>query len=118
MAFKIRFKRSSRNPSAASSGAGPALASKIASYSLLGLLLWLQYLLWFGDGGVLVMWRLTHEIGAQQTENLLLRERNAALTAEVLDLKEGLAAIEELARSELGMVKKGESFFQVTAPAE
>lgn len=93
-------------------------ASQIASYVLLGLLLWLQYLVWFSDGGVLSLRRLSNEISAQQTDNVQLRSRNATLIAEVVDLKGGLAAIEELARSELGMVKRGETFFQVTAPSE
>ena len=87
---------------------------KIAFYVLLALLLLLQYPLWFGSSSVVTLWRLEREVAAQKTENARLRERNAALEAEVLDLKNGLAAIEERARSELGMVKKGETFFQTT----
>ncbi|MBI3545822.1 MAG: cell division protein FtsB [Gammaproteobacteria bacterium] len=90
---------------------------KIATYVLLGLLLLLQYPLWFGGGGVISVWRLNREIAAQQQENARLRERNLALEAEVNDLKQGLAAIEGRARSELGMVKKGETFYQVIDPA-
>jgi cell division protein FtsB len=77
------------------------------------LLLLLQYPLWLGDGGVLALWKIRHEIAAQQAENQRLRERNQVLVAEVLDLKEGLEAVEERARAELGMVKKGETFFHV-----
>ena len=87
---------------------------KIAFYVLLALLLLLQYPLWFGSSSVVTLWRLEREVAAQKTENARLRERNAVLEAEVLDLKNGLAAIEERARSELGMVKKGETFFQTT----
>ena len=87
---------------------------KIAFYVLLALLLLLQYPLWFGSSSVVTLWRLEREVAAQNTDNARLRERNAQLSAEVLDLKNGLAAIEERARSELGMVKKGETFFQTT----
>jgi cell division protein FtsB len=87
-------------------------------YALLGLLLLLQYPLWFGDGGVFAVLQLQREIEAQKSENARLRDRNQALEAEVADLKEGLAAIEERARGELGMVKKGETFFQVIEGAQ
>ncbi len=86
---------------------------RIILYVVGGLLLLLQYPLWFGSGGVFAVWQLKREIAVQQTENTKLRERNAALDAEVSDLKQGSAAIEERARSELGMVKKGETFVQV-----
>jgi cell division protein FtsB len=89
-------------------------AVKIAFYVLLALLLLLQYPLWFGSSSVVTLWRLEREVAAQKTDNARLRERNAALEAEVLDLKSGLTAIEERARSELGMIKKGETFFQTT----
>jgi len=88
-------------------------AVKIITYVLLGLLMLLQYPLWFGNGGVYTLWRLTSEIAAQKEENARLKDRNQALEAEVVDLKQGYEAIEERARSELGMVKKGETFFQV-----
>lgn len=87
--------------------------NKFLTYTLVGLLALLQYPLWFGSGGVLAVWQLNREIAAQRTENTRLKERNEALAAEVLDLKEGLAAIEERARTDLGMVKKGETFFQL-----
>ncbi|MFL6654004.1 MAG: cell division protein FtsB [Sulfurifustis sp.] len=73
----------------------------------------LQYSLWFGSGGLLVKWELKRELAVQREENARLRDRNRALTAEVIDLKEGLAAIEERARADLGMIKKGETFYQV-----
>ena len=80
---------------------------------LLLLLVLLQYQLWFGVGSVPSAMRLKGQAEAQTTENAGLSKRNAALTAEVGDLKQGQAAIEERARAELGMVKKGESFYQI-----
>ncbi len=92
---------------------------KVATYVLAALLLLLQYPLWFGTGGVLAIWNLHQEIAAQRAENGKLAERNRALGADVIDLKEGLAAIEERARVELGMIKKGETFYQVVdAPVQ
>jgi cell division protein FtsB len=83
---------------------------------LLGLLLIVQYPLWFGNGSAVAAWRLHQQVRAQKTENGRLAERNQALIAEVIDLKHGLDAIEERARAELGMVKQGETFFQVVEP--
>jgi cell division protein FtsB len=80
---------------------------------LLLLLVYLQYQLWMSDGGLLDVWELHHEVEALRMENAELQERNAALNAEVLDLKQGLDAIEEHAREDLGMVKEGETFYQV-----
>ncbi|MDH5325746.1 MAG: cell division protein FtsB [Gammaproteobacteria bacterium] len=73
----------------------------------------LQFKLWFGDGNLREVWLLRDAIEAQKVENQELRRRNAALEAEVQDLKKGLEAVEERARSELGMIKKDETFFQV-----
>lgn len=81
--------------------------------SLLFLLLLLQGQLWFGQGSLPDLWRLQDAIEQQQVENRRLRERNAALAAEVADLKSGLEAIEERARTELGMIRRGETFYQV-----
>ena len=80
---------------------------------LLLLLVVLQFKLWFGDGGLLEVRQLRQSIAVQQEGNARLRERNAALEAEVNDLRQGLAAIEERARSELGMVIRGETFYQL-----
>ena len=80
---------------------------------LLLLLLLLQYQLWFGVGSVPSAMRLKSQTETQAAENAGLSKRNAALAAEVADLKQGQAAIEERARAELGMVKKGESFYQI-----
>jgi cell division protein FtsB len=80
---------------------------------LLLLLAVLQYRLWVGDGSLVEVWELHRRIEAQQAENARLLERNDALRAEVRDLKEGVEAIEERARHELGMVKQGETFFHI-----
>lgn len=80
---------------------------------LLSVLLLLQYPLWLGSGSVVRVWQLRDEIARQQLENNALRTRNQALQAEVADLKHGLQAIEERARSELGMVKPDETFYQL-----
>ena len=84
----------------------------------------LQYPLWLGKGSWLRVWDLSQQIDAQKAHNTTLKARNDAMDAEVRDLKQGYAAIEERARSELGMVKKDEVFYQVlqkgvpaTAPA-
>jgi cell division protein FtsB len=77
------------------------------------LLVYLQYRLWFGDGSLQDVWELHQDVELQRHENVELRERNAALEAEVTDLQQGLDAIEEHAREDLGMVKKGETFYQV-----
>ena len=81
--------------------------------SLVILLMLLQFKLWFGEGSVMDVWQLKDAIAKQQATNAQLKERNQALIAEVNDLKQGLDAIEERARSELGMIKKGETFYQV-----
>jgi cell division protein FtsB len=73
----------------------------------------LQYRLWVGDGSLAEVQRLRESLTVQEAENAQLRERNAGLEAEVRDLKQGLHAVEERARSELGMVKEGETFFQI-----
>ena len=80
---------------------------------LLLLLVYLQYKLWFGEGSLQDVWELHQEVEFQRQENIERRERNAALEAEVKDLQQGLDAIEEHAREDLGMVKEGETFYQV-----
>jgi cell division protein FtsB len=77
------------------------------------LLIWLQYKLWLGDGGIPEVLELEQEIETVQSEVDTLQERNKALNAEVMDLKKGIEAIEERARSEMGMIKKDEIYYQV-----
>ena len=86
---------------------------KIIVYILIGILIGLQYPLWLGNGGVLALWKLKREITEQRQENAGLKERNLALEAEVRDLKEGYEALEERARAELGMVRRGETLYQI-----
>lgn len=73
----------------------------------------LQLRLWIGDGSLAEVWQLNSAIERQQTENHLLEERNKRLRAEVKNLKEGLDAVEERARTQLGMVKEDETFFLI-----
>ena len=89
---------------------------RVLRWVLLGLVLllgWLQYRLWFGIGSAGEVAGLEAQVEHQRRENSGLEERNAALAAEVRDLKEGVAAVEERARSELGMIKPGELFYRV-----
>ena len=70
----------------------------------------LQYPLWLGKGGWLRVWDVDHQLETQREANRQLEQRNAALEAEVRDLKSGNEAIEERARFELGLTKPGEIF--------
>ena len=76
------------------------------------LILLLQYPLWLGKGGWYRVWDMDRQVTAQREVNQKLEQRNAALDAEVRDLKSGYDAIEERARYELGLVKEGEVFVQ------
>ncbi len=89
---------------------------KVIIVILLVLLVLLQYRIWLGDGGIPEILQLQDEISVVQGEVEKLEERNKALEAEVMDLKTGLDAIEERARSELGMIKKDEVYYQVIEP--
>lgn len=86
---------------------------RVVTLILIALLILLQYPLWLGHGGWLRVWELHRQIEAQQRINVQTRSRNAVLDAQVRDLKQGTDAIEELARSQLGMVKSDELFFQI-----
>ena len=80
---------------------------------LILLLVLLQYKLWLGEGGFSDIRRLEQRVAEQAAENALLEQRNRELQAEVEDLREGYDAIEERARSELGMIREEEEFYQV-----
>ena len=85
---------------------------------LLLLLAALQYKLWYGSGGQHEVASVKAQVAAQTAENRSLQARNDALAAEVADLKAGGEAVEERARSELGMVKPGETFYRVIDGAQ
>jgi cell division protein FtsB len=82
------------------------------------LLAFLQYHLWFGRGSSGEVITMRAQVASQTRENAGLHQRNAALAAEVEDLKSGEAAVEERARSELGMIKPGEKFYRVVDTPE
>ena len=86
---------------------------KLLTVFLAVLILLIQYPLWLGKGSWLRVWEVDQQIRTQRETNRRLQARNSALDAEVRDLKVGLEAIEERARSELGMIKQDEIFFQV-----
>jgi cell division protein FtsB len=91
-------------------------AFRVVLVILVLMLAWLQYRYWFGAGGQREVAGLRDAVEAQARDNVGLRERNDALAAEVEDLKSGEAAIEERARSELGMIRPGETFYRVVDP--
>ncbi len=91
---------------------------QIVIWVLVGLLSISQYKLWFGDYGVLWLNHLRNELQTQQEENNRLIERNEALNAELQELKTGKEALEERARSQLGLIKEGEIFIQEIKPAD
>jgi len=84
--------------------------------TLLGVLAVLQYQLWQGDRGMPGVHRLEAAVASQHEENVRLEARNRRLSAEVLDLKEGFEAVEERARTNLGMIGRDEIFYQVLEP--
>ncbi len=73
----------------------------------------LQYKIWFGDAGYAAAEKLRVEVEQQRKRTAILEQRNRVLTAEVLALKDGLDAVEARARSDLGMIKRGETFYLV-----
>ncbi len=86
---------------------------KSLAFILITLIVLLQYPLWLGKGSWLKVWMADREVTAAREENLRLQNRNMILAAEVNDLKQGFDAIEEHARSDLGMIKQDEVLFQV-----
>lgn len=86
---------------------------RLVTLALVALVVLLQHPLWFGPGGWLRVHELHGQLELRRDENARLKARNLALAAEVRDLKQGYEAIEERARSELGMVREDELFFQV-----
>ncbi len=90
---------------------------RVLTLTLAALIVLIQYPLWLGKGSWLRVWEVDQQIRSQRDANRQLQARNHALEAEVRDLKVGLEAVEERARSELGMIRQDEIFFQVLEPA-
>jgi cell division protein FtsB len=90
---------------------------RLLALLLLFMLLVLQYRLWVGRGSLAEVASLERQIARQQARIAEMEERNARLRAEVYSLKHGLDAVEARARNDLGMIKEGETFYQVV-PAE
>ena len=86
---------------------------RLLVFALVLVLVLLQGKLWFSNDALRKVWRLDDQVAERSAENRALATRNAALEAEVLDLKQGLAAVEERARTELGMIAGDETFYQV-----
>lgn len=91
---------------------------RILALSLLALVVILQFRLWVSGSGMREVWRLRREVAAQQEINEGLKERNRTLAGEVVDLKSGKSAIEERARTDLGMIGTNETFFQLAPTAK
>ena len=90
---------------------------RILAGALVALIVLIQYPLWFGKGGWLRVWEVDRQVSDAKEANRRLEIRNASLAAEVRDLKTGTEAIEERARSELGMIRSDELFFQIEQAA-
>lgn len=89
---------------------------RVLIVALAAALVLLQFRLWIAEDGLREVWRLEQQIAQRTAGNRTLDERNAVLEADVQNLRDGLAAAEERARSELGMVRRDETFYQI-APA-
>ena len=87
---------------------------RILLFSFVLVLALVQARLWLSDQGLREVWGLQAQLAERTEENRLLAARNAALEGEVADLKQGLAAAEERARTDLGMIAEGETFYQIT----
>jgi cell division protein FtsB len=80
---------------------------------LLGILVFLQYRLWFESGGIIEMMQLKKQLAAEQLQNEQFKKRNQLILLQLQHLQKNQDAIEQRARQELGMIKKGETFYQV-----
>lgn len=90
---------------------------RLITISLVLLLALIQHPLWLGKGGWLRVWDLDQQVNEAHDKNIVLKARNDKLASEVKDLQNGTGAIEERARTELGMIKEGEIFIQLLAPS-
>ena len=91
---------------------------KVLIIVLVVILVFMQYRLWVGDGSLAQIYQLKQQIKKQEAENMRLKERNKMLAAEVDALKNGSDAVEAKARSELGLIKEGETFYKVIEKKE
>ena len=82
------------------------------------LVLVLQYRIWVARDGAREVLQLRDAVTAQEAENQRLKQRNGQLAAEVRDLKQGFGALEERARSELGLISRNETYYQVVPPGQ
>lgn len=89
------------------------VASKALTVALFALLVSMQYQLWLGPSGLCQLFEINRQIAVADVQNAGLAERNAVLAADVADLREGDEAVEERARTVLGMLKEDERFFRV-----
>lgn len=89
------------------------LRANLLPILLLGILIFLQYRLWFDSGGIMSMLQLKKQLAKEQLENEKLKKRNQQVLLQVQRLQKNQDAIESRARQELGMIKKGEIFYQV-----
>lgn len=80
---------------------------------LIVVFVFLQYELWFQSDGILKMMSLHHQVAAQDQKNAQLEQKNSVLTSQVSQLQNSTAAVEASARNELGMIKKGETYYRV-----
>jgi cell division protein FtsB len=91
--------------------------TKLRKYALtgflIGVLIFLQYRLWFDQGGIFAIWHMRKEISKQVEENEFIRKNNEALLFQIERLKKSEDGTESRARNELGMIKKGETFYEV-----
>ncbi|AOV16890.1 hypothetical protein BJI67_07285 [Acidihalobacter aeolianus] len=92
--------------------------SRLLIAGLLVLLGVLQFKLWLGEGSISDVHRLHRQLAEQASENAKLKDANSALEAEVVALKRGTSAVEELARSRLGMIQLGDTFYQYVSPSD
>ena len=86
---------------------------KPLTWMLIPLFLVLQYGIWFAPGGMASLWRVRRELAAETAINQQWQQRNQVLAADIYDLKHGNQAIEEHARTDLGMIKPGEVLYQL-----
>jgi cell division protein FtsB len=91
---------------------------RILAAVLLSLMVFLQYRLWFGDGGIAEGVRLQEKIVVEEARNAELKARNDRLAHQVLELQNGHMAVEQHAREELGLFKEGEDYYQCVEPSE